>query len=30
MFEDAVLIGYIIFVIGFAYYCFVGKWRNRD
>lgn len=30
MFEDAILIGYIIFVIGFVYYCFVEKWRNRD
>lgn len=30
MFEDAVLIGYVIFVIGFAYYCFRGKWKNRD
>ncbi len=29
MFEDAILIGYVIFVIGFVYYCFVGKWRNR-
>lgn len=30
MFEDAILIGYVIFVIGFVYYCFVGKWKNRD
>ena len=29
MFEDAILIGYVTFVIGFVYYCFVGKWRNR-
>lgn len=30
MFEDAILIGYIIFVVGFVYYCFVGKWKNHD
>ena len=29
MFEDVLFIGYMIFVIGFAYYCFVGKWRNH-
>lgn len=28
--EDVILIAYIIFVIGFVYYCFVGKWKNHD
>lgn len=30
MFEDVLFIGYVIFVIGFVYYCFVGRWKNRD